>query len=174
MNTKILKRTFWVFLLLFVFASVALTVIDSGLRNSTTPHGIVSFELCAYTASCDAALIQWGTKGQALALLSLGLDYLFLFLYPGLIVIGLLLIAPRVPRNLFRLTMFAAWSCVAIGLADAIENYALIQIILSESGSRYGLLASISATIKFVLLGIALLWWLFTTVKYGLLKRQPS
>lgn len=174
MRTHILKRTLWLFFSLFVLTSIALTIIDLELRNGTTPYGIVSFELCAYTSSCDNALIQWGAKGRALAMLSLGIDYLFLILYPGLIFIGLLLVAPRVPRNLFRFTIFVAWSCLVISLADAIENYALIQIILSESGIRYGLLGGIFATIKFVLLGITLLWLLFATLKYVLFNRADA
>lgn len=171
MPVKNLKRVFWLFLSLFIMTSIALAMIDSGLKSSATPYGIVSFEFCAYTSTCDDALVQWGAEGQALAMLSLGLDYLYLFLYPGLLFIGFLLVAPHLPANLFRLTMFAAWSCPAISVADAIENYALIQVILTESGSLYGMLGGIFASIKFALLGITLLWLLFITAKYVLFKR---
>lgn len=174
MRTQILKNTLWILILLSILTSIALNNIDSGLRSGATPHGIVSFEFCAYMSSCDDALSQWGETGRALAMLSLGMDYLFLILYPGLIFTGLLLVSSHVPRNLFRPTMAIAWSCPAISLADAIENYALIQIILSESGSCYGLLASVFATIKFVLLGITLLWLLIAIVRYVMFNRPVA
>ena len=161
-----LKRMFCLNLLLFLIVAIAISAIDLGLRNSTTPHGIVSFELCAFTSSCDLALNHWGAKGQALAMLSLGIDYLFLILYPGLLCIGLLLLLARLPPGLARVTLWMAWFCLVISVADAIENYALIKIILHESGSAYGLLAGVFAVIKFAFLGVALAWLLFVSARY--------
>lgn len=169
-----LKKAFWFALALFVPAAIALAAVDAGLKTSATPYGIISFELCGFSSSCKAALAHWGPRGQALAMLSLGLDYLFLVLYPALICISLLLVVSSVPNSLKPITIVIAWSCVAIGLADAIENYALIQVILSESGSQYGLLGSIFATIKFVMLGLALLWLLFTSIRYSLFRRVDA
>lgn len=174
MSKLMLKRTFWAFLVLTLLTSMAMLVIDNGLKSATSPNGIISFEFCGFTASCDAALLEWGVKGQALAMLSLGLDYLFMILYPGLLCLGLLLLAPRVPRGLYRMTVIAACLCPAISLADAAENYALIQIILNGSGSTYGLLASTFATIKFVILGVTLAWLLFTSMRYVVFKRSDA
>ncbi len=168
MRQQCLKKTLWLLLALFAFISFALGAIDSGLKTSATPHGIVSFEFCAFTSSCEQALSQWGPGGQALAMLSLGLDYLYLLVYPGLMALALLLVAPRVPFGLMRRTRLAAWSCLAIGLADALENYALIRVILDESGDGCGVWAGLFATIKFALLGLVLLWLVRIVVQYAL------
>lgn len=174
MPRPMLKRIFWLFLVLFTLTSVAMRAIDSGLRDSITPNGIISFEFCAYTSSCDSALLEWGAKGQALAMLSLGLDYLYLILYPGLIAICLWLITPRLPHNVLRLTKFMASSCLITSLADAIENYALIQVILNESAKDYGMLGAIFATIKFGWLAITLLWLLFVWMRYVLFNKANN
>jgi hypothetical protein len=174
MHTQILKRMFCLILPLFLVVAIAISAIDLGLRNSTTPQGIVSFELCAFTSSCDLALNHWGAKGQALAMLSLGIDYLFLILYPGLLCIGFLLLLARLPPGMARVTLWMAWFCPVISVADAIENYALIKIILNESGNGYGLLAGIFAVIKFAFLGVTLAWLLFVSVRYVFWVRSKA
>jgi hypothetical protein len=171
MTVQCLKKAFWLLLALFVLTTLALGLIDSGLRTSATPGGIVSFEFCAFTGSCETALEQWGSRGQALAMLSLGIDYVYLLVYPGLIAVGLLLVTARLGPELVRRTRLAAWSCTLISLADAMENYALIQLVLNAPASGYGLWAGSFATLKFALLGLTLSWLLFVGVKYALPNR---
>jgi hypothetical protein len=122
MRPEILKKLFWSFLTISTLALINLGAVDLGLRNLVTPNGIISFELCTYNASCDAALTAWGDKGQALAMLSLGLDYLYLCTYPGYMCTGLLLVAPHVPAALKKITVAAAWLSLLACVADAIEN----------------------------------------------------
>lgn len=172
MRSQILRRALWLLIALATLTYIGIAVIDLQLRSSATPYGIVSFEFCYLTDSCNTALVQWGSKQKALAMLSLGIDYLFLILYPAVIFIGLLLIAPSVPRNLLRFTVVIARSCFVMGLADAVENFALIQIIVTESGEFYGGVATIFAAIKFTIFAISLLWLLLATVKYVLLARN--
>ncbi|MFK8016415.1 MAG: hypothetical protein AB8G17_13365 [Gammaproteobacteria bacterium] len=165
-NSASLNKILWPCVVLFVLTAAALIAIDVQLRNAATPHGIVSFELCTFASSCDRALDQWGAKGQALAMLSLGLDYLFLILYPGLIFIVLRLLAVHLPPNLRGPTALAAWSCPVIALADAAENFALIQVIVRQSGDFYGFVGGVFAVIKFVCLGLALTWLAIVFIKY--------
>lgn len=171
MTRQFLKKLFWAFLGLFLATLVAMATIDANLNTSATPNGIISFELCAFTSSCTAALAEWGERGQQLAMLSLGLDYLFLLLYPGLVCMGLLLIAPKVPGALKRATVLMAWLSPGAGVADALENYALVQVVLSGSGEPYAWYGGVFAAVKFVILGITLLWLLFTSVALVLPKR---
>lgn len=164
------RKLFWALLALQVPTLVALAVIDQGLKNPVTPGGIISFEFCGYTGSCETALSAWGAQGQALATLSLGLDYLFLLLYAGFICVGLLRVVPHVPAALKRMTTYVAWLALGAGLADACENYALIRVVLDQSGEAFGVIGSRLATLKFLILGISLPWLLFTAVVYG---RRP-
>lgn len=166
------NRFFWLLFLLFVLTTLALGAIDAGLKSSATPLGIVSFEFCGFAASCEQALEQWGTRGQALAMLSLGVDYLYLLLYPGLIALALYRWAPRHHSGWAPSTRLAIGMCPVISLADAVENYALVQVILHGSASGYGTLAGVAAVIKFTLLASALFWLGFVAVSAAL--QAPS
>jgi hypothetical protein len=172
LQAQLLRQWFRVFLVLFLLTSVALGLIDAGLRNEATPYGIVSFEFCGFTSTCGEALDRWGARGQGLAMLSLGLDYLYLFLYPGLILISLMRVAPHLPGSLSRGTMRVAGVCPFISLADAIENYGLVQVILMGPGTFYGVAAGVFATIKFLLLIFTLGWLLYVSVRAAFYVRQ--
>ncbi len=169
-----LKQIFWGLLALLIPCAFVMLQIDYGLRNATTPNGIVSFELCAYTSSCNAALATWGASGQILAMLSLGFDYIFMVLYPSFICVGLLLSAQHLSATSKKATIFAAWFSLVAGLADAVETYALIQIVLNQSGSFYGELAAVFATIKFTILGVTVVWLVATTILYLFNRRKVA
>ena len=140
---------------LFVPVLIAMGWIDSGLQSSSATHGIVSFEFCALSASCAAQLQDWGVRGQQLAMLSLGLDYLFIPLYAGLLWLALIGVAPLQPAKWQPLTRLMAHLAVLAGLADSLENYALIQMLLSQSIEPFGRLAALCASFKFALLALS-------------------
>lgn len=58
-----------------------------------------------------------------------------------------------------KLVSWVAAGAVGAGLADAAENYALIQIMLGAASNSFGLSAALFASVKFGLLAIALLTW---------------
>lgn len=159
-----LKKILWGLLALLIPSAIAMRHIDAGLRNSTTPNGIVSFEFCAYTDTCQAALTAWGAAGQKLAMLSLGLDYLFMLLYPAFICVCLLLLARQLTPQLKQITVCSAWLVLAAGAADAIENYGLIQLVLNPQEAYYGWLAALFASIKFSILGITIPWLIIASL----------
>lgn len=162
-----MKVLLWVLIGFFVPTAVGLGIIDASLKVPASPNGIISFEFCGFMSSCDAILGQWSIKGQQLAMLSLGLDYLFMVIYPSLVCIGLLLVAAVVPARLKNLTTILAWLALGAGLADAGENFFLIRIILDGTGTSYGGLASTCSVIKFAILGITLGWLAFASLAYG-------
>lgn len=145
----------WRGLLLFVPVLIAMGWIDSGLQTRSAVHGIVSFEFCAFSASCAAQLQDWGVRGQQLAMLSLGLDYLFIPLYAGLLWLALMGVASLQPAKWQALTRLMAHFALLAGLADSLENYALIQLLLNQSIAPYGLFAAICASLKFALLALS-------------------
>jgi hypothetical protein len=157
---ELTKRLCWISLVLMLATLGALIAIDLHLRNPVSPNGIVSFELCAYSGSCRAIVEAWGPVGQVWAALSLGLDYLFMFLYSATLFLGLLLVAVHVPERLKTITLGAAWAVWVAGAADAAENYCLTQILVNPAAGGCAWPASIFATIKFVVLGVTLGWWL--------------
>jgi len=152
---------------------MAMRTIDAGLRNSITPNGMVSFEFCAFTDTCHAALTAWGATGQRLAMLSLGLDYHFMLLYPAFICVCLLLLARQFKARLKQVSVCLAWFALAAGAADAIENYALIQLVLHPQTAFYGWWAACFASIKFSILALTLLW-LITSMALVMQRRKTG
>lgn len=153
-----LKQLFWLILAFLLPCAFAMSQIDLGLKNATSPNGIVSFEFCAYSRSCMDMLAAWGAEGQRYAMLSVGLDFLFMLLYSGFIAVCLLLTAQHLSPRLKQVSLFAAWLALGMWLADAIETYSLAQIVLLQSDDFYGPLAATFACIKFSILGITVLW----------------
>jgi hypothetical protein len=159
---------FRISLLLTLATLAALAMIDQHLRSPASPLGIVSFEFCAYSGSCRAIVDAWGPGGQVWAALSLGADYLFMFLYPATIFLGLLLVAAQVPDRLKTFTIWVAWAAWGAGAADAAENYCLTQTLVSPAAAGCAWPAAIFATIKFVILGGTLAWLLVAYVRFAL------
>lgn len=165
-----LKPLLWGLLALFLATMAGLGTIDQGLRVPASPLGIVSFEFCGFADTCDAALSQWGARGQQLAMLSLGVDYLYLLVYSSLIWVCLQLCLPGLSPSLQRPTRLIAGLPFVAAAADAAENGCLIQIVLGDAHPLHGPAAGVFATFKFALLGIALAWLLFAC----LARRQRS
>lgn len=170
MPHHLIKRLFWVTLLLTLATLAALGLIDTGLKTADTPNGIVSFELCAYGDRCGAVLQAWNPHARDLALLSLGIDYLFMLLYPGVICLGLLLALGYVPDGAKPATRFFARLVWVALVADAVENFGLIQMTLARTANDWAWPASAAATVKFAAFVSALLWLIFAFLAYS---RRP-
>lgn len=160
------RNLLWLAAATMVFSGAALQWIDQSLITPVTPWGIVSFEFCGLRADCRQALSHWGSSGRLMAMLSLGLDYLFLLAYPAFIALALLQLRQAMPTRARRITTIAIQLCPLIVLADAIENTALIQVVLDAGDTASALtttptaewIAAGAATLKFGLLLITLGW----------------
>jgi hypothetical protein len=138
----------------------ALGLIDQHLKTAASPLGVVSFELCAYTDTCGAIVAGWVGNARLMGAMSLGLDYLFMATYPAAICLGLLLAVPRLPAHWRRAGTVLAWGVWLAGAADAVENFALCQMLLGQPVAAFQWTATVAATVKFVVLMPALLAWL--------------
>ena len=96
-------------LLLLIPAAVAIAIIDLQLRTAITPHGIISFEFCGFTASCYQALVAWGATGREFAMLSIGVDFLFMSLYGSSLAVALWLSAKRLGPTWQRRVAMLGW-----------------------------------------------------------------
>ena len=139
-------------------AFAVLGAINEPLETEAAPNGIVSLQVCGLNGSCSAVLQSWGTAQREQAMLSLGFDYLFLVLYPTVIAASLFLLAPRLRAPIARATAMLAWLVIGAGVADAVENYLLVQVLRTGEESMYALSAALLAIAKFCVLGVALIW----------------
>ena len=178
MPTLPFKTLFQILLVLIVPTMLALGAIDLPLRVPGNPHGIVSGEFCGWARSCEATLAAWGEPGRQWAMLSLGLDYLFMLEYAGLVCMGLLMAAQRLehqapPVQAKLLRGFAMLALLAGGF-DVAENLCLIGVVHSGQGGALAEWAAWFASLKFVLIGVAVTalavgWWRVKNVcKYNL------
>jgi len=136
-----------------------LVVLGDPLMTEQAPRGIVSFEFAGDAATAHAMMESWGERGRLYAALSLGLDFLFLLLYAAAIALACVRVASRLAAPgtwAERAGWILAWAQpVAAGL-DAVENVALIQLLLGSSTPLWAPLAWICAAVKFALVGLGL------------------
>ena len=172
----------WVFLVLAPLSYLYPTWMGRlcpGMGNRVARWGIVSFELARTPERAQAIVDSWAGPAREAALLSLGLDYLYLVLYPLAIGLGAVLVAQRLaPRwrlgALFGL--LCAWAVLAAGFLDAAENYALIRVLRGEVLARWTALAYHCAVAKFGLVLLGLVYLILGAI-LGLVlpkRRQPA
>ncbi len=155
------KRAFIVFLVLALLVMVTLQVLGRPLVTPAAPAGIVSFELAGDPSTARQIVASWTETARVDAGFNLGLDYLFLVAYSTAIALGSALVArrllPRAPR-LAALGAALAWAQYAAALLDALENYALIRILLGSTATYWPAVARICAVPKFALVAAGLLY----------------
>lgn len=161
-----LRAAYWISLSLAAASLAALGLIDQTLKGPLTPLGIVSYELCAYTVNCADMVASWQGRALVMAAMSLGLDYLFMVAYPAAICFGLLICKASLPGGWQRAATWLAALVWLAGLADAVENFHLFQMLTGQAISAHAWPASSAATFKFVLLVPALLLWIGAGIKH--------
>ena len=170
------KRIFFTLLILTLILFGVFSVLDIPLRTPAAPNGIVSFELAGTVAQATAITSEWkrsslllsAVAGQAnpeivnipyaFAAFGLGLDYLFMPVYAFTLAFGTLLAADQhggLPKSLGAVAGYGAF---AAPIFDAVENYALFQILLGRLFSPYPELAFYFAVTKFGLLFFGLIY----------------
>ena len=162
------KRLFFIFLFLTILLFAVFRVLDEPLRTSAAPNGIVSFELAGTPANAEAIVSAWSQDGKFFAAVGLGIEYLFMPLYSLALAFGTLLAAGRHGGWIKSLGAVAGWGAFAAALFDAVENYALFQVLLGAYQSSYPAIAAFCATLKFGLLIFGLVY----AVIVGLLPRK--
>ena len=143
-----------------VLVGAGLQVIGQPLKTEDSPKGIVSFQLAGEIARSNAIVASWGPEGRVNAGLNLGLDYLFLVSYGICLSLACVLLTTRFSeRNtvmfrlgIFFLAIFFAWATIGAALLDAMENYALIRILLGTQLDLWPLVARWCAIPKFLIL----------------------
>lgn len=155
---------------------VALNGLNGPLKTQAAPAGIISYELAGDLARAEGMVDSWGESGRVYAGLSLGLDYLYLVTYPAAIGLGCLLVARRLEKTgsqMPQLGGYMAWAVLAAGLLDAVENYALARVLLGTDWEGWPILAQFCASVKFLAIGLALLYVLAGGI-LALIRKQSA
>ncbi|HEY69632.1 MAG TPA: hypothetical protein G4O08_03510 [Anaerolineae bacterium] len=154
-------RVFFILLGFTLVLMISLQVIGGPLQTNAAPSGIISYELAGSLDNAWAMLNSWGSEGQVFAALSLGLDYLFLVAYSITIALGCRIVASNLhPRFgfLIRLGILLSWAQFLAALLDALENYALIRILLGSENALWPPTALWSAVPKFIIVVLGIVY----------------
>ncbi len=161
-------KLFVVFSSLAVLLLISLQLLGRPLVTQQAPLGIVSFELAGDFSTSVSILSSWDNTAKIYAGLNLGLDYLFIALYPIAIGLGCVLISEKLSRRLklFSLVgVILAWTQLAAGAMDVVENYSLIELLMGSQEKIWSPVAFYCATVKFSFVILGLLY-----VSVGLLS----
>jgi len=149
--TTVLALTVW----------LVLSVANAPLRNPVAPAGMISFEFARTAERAAAIIASWGPKEREAASFSLGLDFLFLALYPAAISLAVRIGAERLVARSPRWALTGMTLSIAVVLCvalDAIENAALWRMLQLGPTAGAALVASVAAALKFALVAVGFLY----------------
>lgn len=170
-------RAFAALFALSIGLMLALNAVGLPLISEAAPLGIVSFELAGDLSTARAMLGSWGESARVAAGLSLGLDYLFLVAYSTSLALGCALVARRLDRRFGSLAALGAplaWAQLAAAPLDAVENVALIRLLVGSEAPIWPVVALWCALPKFGLVAAGLLYVLVGLALWRAAREDPG
>lgn len=156
------RRTIFVLLLVLTLVVMAvLNIVDGPLKTGAAPQGIVSFELAGKVSTAQAILDSWDPQARIHAGFSLGFDFLFMLLYSTTIAYACIWVSNGLRdawRPLATVGLLLAWGQWLAALLDAVENTALLVILLNGPAAAWPQLAWWCASVKFVFVLLGLVY----------------
>ena len=157
------------FLALTLALMIALLLIDVPLQTTAAPKGIASYELAGSVTEAQRILASWNPTARLYAAFSLGLDYLYMPAYAIAIGLACAWAAELWSRRRGWLALVGvglAWGLMVAALCDAIENVALVTMLLSGVREPWPAVAFGCAAVKFALTGAGLVYALIGAVAW--------
>jgi hypothetical protein len=143
---------------------IVLGVIEQDLKDTGGP-GILQFEFVGSSANAADILGDWGDHGRDLAKLSLWLDFAFMAAYGAFFALSGLVTRDfaraRGLSKLARAGAVAPYCAIGAALFDAAENTMLLLIVGGRGGAVAPVLATVFASVKFALIGVAIAYVLW-------------
>ncbi len=143
-----------------VLLSVVLAAIGAPLVTVEAPAGIVSFEFAGTDDAAARMVASWDARAREAAHLVLGVDALYLVVYPAWLSLACFMLARRSEGPW---AVAGGWVARAVWLAaplDAIENTALLGLLAEDPRPGLAAVAAVCAAPKFALVGVAVAYLL--------------
>jgi hypothetical protein len=170
------KRLLVVFGIAMVAFDVALLVIDQRLEATGGPS-ILGLEFAGSEQRAAEIMVEWGDRDRDLARLSLWVDFGFMLSYGTFFTLAALATRDFArDRGLQALAIAGLATPVfaaAAALFDAAENIAWLLVLGGHGGSLAPPFATTCASLKFLLIGLAILYVVWGLV-VRLLRRRRS
>lgn len=146
--------------------SIVLSSIGQSLKNQTAPQGIISFELAGSKSRAEEILGSWSQSARHDAFLSIGVDYLFLCVYPLAISLACVTTGAQLAqyRTFAKTGAVLSWLVLGAGALDGVENFAMIRMLKSIEGEAWPALAKWCAIPKFGLVALGIAYVLFAVL----------
>lgn len=158
---------------LLIAVIVVLKYFDRFLINEICKRGIISFELSEDLETAKAYMESWGDIGRNAAGLSLGLDFLFPFLYSIFIALLIHKLNERLykGKGFYKVGIFLIWLQFVAAIFDLIENLGLIRLLLGDLDQFWVSISYYFAVMKFLLI---LMGIMYVLLNFGvfLIKKQ--
>ncbi|MFX0069567.1 MAG: hypothetical protein ACFFAO_00540 [Candidatus Hermodarchaeota archaeon] len=141
------------FMTFVVFAPIELDL------KGRTGYGVFEFELAWTSENVNKIFNAWGQDGKNKQLLMTIIDFLYIPAYVAFIAGCLLLVTRNIEGKAQEIGLYMTLTPVFSGIFDVIENVNLILMLIDDMfvWSICPFMASLCATIKFVLLFIAII-----------------
>ena len=158
--------------ILTIVLFLSLRVFDSSLHTVHSPNGILSFEFAKTIETSNLIISSWNANAKMNAGLSLGIDFLFLFAYSIFFATACVMIAKNFNQSylIYKIGIVLAYLLLFAGICDAIENIALIKLLLGSNNEIYPPIAYYFASIKFSIIAVGILWIILGYL-YKLIKK---
>lgn len=156
---------------------LVMNVVGAPLTTTAAPAGIVSYELAGSVEKTTQIIDSWDTNAQLHAALSLGLDFIFIFLYVLTIMFACSWAGDQLSISRWPLASMAiiiGAGILTAGFFDVVENLILIKLLFGPVSDPYPQFAAICATIKFLLIGIGLIYAFFGGIVWLWNRRKMS
>lgn len=155
------KPAFWSLFVFTIIIIVVMLVLGDLLNIEPDLKGIVAFELAGDLAVAQEMIEKWKPRGEVFAGVILGFDYLFMVAYALTIGLGCVLVARSLSerfKSLSSVGVVLAWAMFLAALLDALENYALIRVLLRSGNELWPVVAKWCAVPKFIIVALGLLY----------------
>ena len=168
LSPHVVRALLWLFFAtLSAILMLQLRGFDSALRIEGAPGGIVGYELAWSAARASTYLSTWDAASVLeTAKVSLGVDFVFLIAYPLMFYTGAALLLRTPPTGAFdrfgAVARRAVLLCIPL---DAAENLLLWRMIDHGASDTLAHLATICASVKFLLVLVVALWCLAAVVR---------
>ena len=167
------KKLILILLGLMVVMVVLMRFFDAPLKNETSPHGIVSFELAKDVNRSVAVIESWDKLARTSADWSMRFDFLFLIVY-GLFIGLMIHKVNRVWRSsrVHSMGIALIYLVFLASFFDIIENIALVLLLRGNLIQVYSSIAYYFAMMKFIILATALMFIIISATALLLNKNR--
>lgn len=157
-SKKVEKKLTYTLLYFLLISITVMRYFDRFLVNETAEFGIVSFELSKSLERAQEILDSWSSLSRTYAGLSLGYDFLFLFIYTLFIAVLIHKLNERiwVGKPFYKLGEILIWTLFLTAIFDCVENVSLIKLLIGGRQQFWVSVAYYFAVVKFILIGISI------------------